>query len=184
MGLVLTAVEPLRRQQRARMRRRPERRVFLAALDAAARMIQVHASAAICMHRTPPRRGLRHVSSSKACAPMTPTDLAPLIHHIYVLGPAVFCAEEWFSCHPARRTQCPSTDVSADTYLSHLSPRHSLLRDHRCAHVELSPGIAFAVYPCAHNTALHAHVHASTETAYREHSHPFSRQRDTKRARW
>ena len=115
MGLVLTAVEPLRRQHRARMRRRPKRRVLLAAFDAASRMIQVHASAAICMHRTPPRRGLRHVSSSKTCAPMAPTDLAPLIHHIYVLGPAVFCAEELFSCQPARRTQCPSTDFSADT---------------------------------------------------------------------
>ena len=168
MGLVLTAVEPLRRQQRARMRRRPERRVLLAALDAASRMIQVHASAAICMHRTPPRRGLRHVSSSKACAPMAPTDLAPLIHHIYVLGPAVFCAEELFSCQPARRTQCPSTDFSADT-----SPPTEALTSPRppvCS-CQASPGIAFAVYPCAHNTALHTHAYASTETAYREHQH-------------
>ena len=170
MGLVLTAVEPLRRQQRTRMRRRPERRVLLAALDAASRMIQVHASAAICMHRTPPRRGLRHVSSSKACAPMAPTDLAPLIHHIYVLGPAVFCAEELFSCQPARRTQCPSTDFSADTSPpteALTSPRPPVCSCQASKHLQAS--IAFAVHPCAHNTALPARTNASTETAYREH---------------
>ncbi len=177
---MLTTVQPLRRQERARMRRRPERRVLLAALDAAARMIQVDASAPICMHRTPPLRGLRHVSSSKAGAPMAPTDLAPLIHHIYVLGPAVFCAEELFSRQPARRTQCPSTDVSTDT-----SPPTEALTSPRppvCS-CQASPGIAFSISMRTQHRTPHARVRKHGNSLQRAPA-PFSWQRDTIPERW